>query len=175
MTGLLTMIMRRSRLKRHGSDIRTGLIPVSGLKSAGILIDTSDPSCTACAEDASKYFKSKSIDTAVYFLDLRKYRKKEIPPTDRPTTITRKDLNWFGKPDMVKISGLVDKDLLVSLTMSESYPAIFISKVSRAKFKIGISDYKGHPFDIMISGSGDGGQTIADKFKAIRDFLDKIQ
>ena len=80
-----------------------------------------------------------------------------------------------------------DVDLLVNLRDSGDFTGDFISKVSKAKFKIGVCPYPGNPFDLTVTGKEPAPETVPDgttppetrgntdeKIDAIYNFLKQI-
>ena len=99
--------------------------------------------------------------------------------TSIQTTIIKKELDWIGTPEISKVMGLMGEksDLLISLIDNGDFPIDFISKCTKARFKIGRHDYPGHAFDMIISGSQTADLRSDSRliFGAITEFLQKIQ
>ncbi len=81
-------------------------------------------------------------------------------------------------PQGGKVSGLLEEksDVFISL-IGNSCPAIdFLSKCTKARFKIGRHGYKGHAFD-MVMTQGDTQEQAGPReiFSAITEFIDKIR
>ena len=89
--------------------------------------------------------------------------EKEIPQKyflrKGVSVFSKKELNWYGKP----ISSVAEEfintnyDILIDLSMTESFPLRWISSLSKAKFKVGTLQYYGNPNDLVISISKEKG------------------
>ena len=65
---------------------------------------------------------------------------------------TRKQLNWYFKPETENVKAFINKpfDLLINLSLDEPYPILYILASSMAKFKAGLY-VKGQEYlDFMI-------------------------
>ena len=99
--------------------------------------------------------------------------------TSIQTTILKKELDWLDTPDLKKVAPLIGEqsDLFISMIDSSDYPVDFLSKCSRARFKVGRRGYEGHAYDMVVIGS-ETAELRSDSlkiFNAIKDFLDKIR
>jgi hypothetical protein len=65
---------------------------------------------------------------------------------------TRKQLNWFYKPETENVKTFIEKpfDLLLNLSLDEPYPILYILAFSKAKFKAGIFSEGQQFLDFMI-------------------------
>ncbi len=64
-----------------------------------------------------------------------------------------KDLNWYGKPSSSYINDFIktEFDILIDLTLNESFHSKYIGGMSRARFKVGKGgDYNTKNYDLMI-------------------------
>ena len=192
MAFFLTALIRRSRLKKYGSRVHTGFIPLKDLRSAMVVMDGTEPQCMQYGEKVEAFFKDNNIRTSFVYIDLRKISKGVEVFVRGEGVITRKDLSMAGIPKMKRTGKLFsgDVDLLVNLRDSGDFTGDFISKVSKAKFKIGVCPYPGNPFDLVITarsgaedeaGTGGGGSLpeaeesrTAEKIDAVCNFLMKI-
>ena len=82
-------------------------------------------------------------------------------------------------PDLGKIAPLMgaESDLFISMVDNSDFPIDFITRCTKARFKIGRHDYEGHPFDMVLTG----GETVDMRsearqiFAAITNFITKIR
>jgi hypothetical protein len=65
---------------------------------------------------------------------------------------TRKQLNWFFKPETENVKAFINKpfDLLINLSLDEPYPILYILASSVAKFKAGLFVEGQDYLDFMI-------------------------
>ncbi len=148
-------IFRKRRLKKDRSDIATGLIPLKEIHSAAVLLDAAETGWAACAEKIKQFCKDSGIVLTMLFTDLRKPGKGVIMESDREQTIRRRDINWFGRPDLKKAALLTGKpvDLFLCLADNDSYCIEYLAKSAKARFKIGRRPFDGDPFDLIVAES----------------------
>jgi hypothetical protein len=172
-------VFRKRKIKKFLSDVPTGLRPLREISTVNVIIDVEEPGFDVLKEDILAWGRANSLKVNIYFFDFRRLGKEELLLTSINTTILKKELDWMGTPEFSKVGSLMyePSDLLISLIDNGDYPIEFLSKCSKARFKIGRFGYAGHPFDMIISG----GQTVdlrSDSrliFKAMLECLQKIQ
>lgn len=178
MISLILDLLRRRILKKNASDIPTGLLPMSDIKSANFVIDVSETGFDLLKEDILAWGRSNDIKTNIYFFDFRKLGQDELLLTSIHTTIIRRELNWIGVPPKDKIAALTDEksDLFVSLISNGDFPIDYISRCTKARFKIGRTAYNGHPFDLTVSGNSaeDLRSDAREIFEAMTELISKI-
>ena len=172
-------IFRRKKLKKFASDVPTGFIPLSEILSVNVLVDVEEPGFDVLRQDILSWGRSINAKVNIYFFDFRKLGKDELLLTSIQTTILKKELDWVGTPDLKKIAPLVEEqsDLFISMIDSSDYPVDFLSKCTKARFKIGRRGYDGHAYDMVVIGS-ETAELRSDSqniFNAIKDFLNKIR
>ena len=172
-------IFRRHRLKKHASDIATGFLPMDKIRTANVVIDVAEQGYDLLKERVLAWGRESGIKVNIYFFDFRKLSKDELLLTSISTTIIRKELDWIGVPPAQKTEPLFSEpsDLFISLVANGDFPIDYLSKCTKARFKIGRFRYSGDVFDMVFSGAAaeelraDGTQI----FDMIADFLKKIQ
>ena len=172
-------IFRRKKLKKFASDVPTGFIPLSEISSVNVLVDVEEPGFDVLRQDILSWGRSINAKVNIYFFDFRKLGKDELLLTSIQTTILKKELDWVGTPDLKKIAPLVEEqsDLFISMIDSSDYSVDFLSKCTKARFKIGRRGYDGHAYDMVVIGS-ETAELSSDSqniFNAIKDFLNKIR
>ena len=169
-------IFRRKYLKKYSSDVDTGFVPISSVRSAVAFIDVEDTSFDKCKEDILAFFKEHGIKGEIFFFDFRKIDSQERLITSITNTILKKDLNWCDKPSDEKVALMLgsDPDLFLSLVNSTDFPIEFMAKCSRARFKIGRRQLPGNTFDLVISDPSDKVVSEAEIFTGVKLYLDKI-
>jgi hypothetical protein len=172
-------IFRRKKLKKYASDVPTGFIPLSEVSTVNVLVDVEEPGFDVLRQDILSWGRSINAKVNIYFFDFRKLGKDELLLTSIQTTILKKELDWLDTPDLKKVAPLIGEqsDLFISMIDSSDYPVDFLSKCSRARFKVGRRGYEGHAYDMVVIGS-ETAELRSDSlkiFNAIKDFLDKIR
>ena len=172
-------IFRRKKLKKFASDVPTGFIPLSEISSVNVLVDVEEPGFDVLRQDILSWGRSINAKVNIYFFDFRKLGKDELLLTSIQTTILKKELDWVGTPDLKKIAPLVEEqsDLFISMIANCDFPIEFVTRCTRARFKIGRYDYEGHPFNMILSGgeTTDLRSEARQIFAAITEFLTKIR
>ena len=171
-------IFRKRKIGKFVSDVPTGLLPLSEIKTVNVVLDVEEPGFDALREQILDWGRKSGVKLNIYFLDFRKLDKTELLITSIQTTIIKKELDWLGTPDLSKVIGLIGEksDLFISLIENGDFPIEFISKCAKARFKIGRCGFPGHVYDMVISGSqtADLRSDSAKIFGAIVEFLNKI-
>lgn len=171
-------IFRKRKVSKFVSDVPTGLMPLSEIKTVNVVLDVEEPGFDNLRAQILDWGRKTGVKLNIYFLDFRKLDKTELLITSIQTTIIKKELDWIGTPDISKVIGLIGEksDLFISLIENGDFPIEFISKCAKARFKIGRCGFPGHAYDMVISGSqtadlrSDSGKI----FNAIVEFLNKI-
>lgn len=179
MFGLIRSLVRKNRLKKYSSNIPTGFIPMSEVRTINVIIDVEEPGFDDLKEDILAWGRAVGIRPNIYFFDFRKLGKEELLLTSITSTIIRKELDWTGMPSFDKVAPLVNEksDLFISMIDNEDFPIDFLARCTKARFKIGRHAYEGHPFDMILSG-GETAELRSDArqiFKAITEFIIKIK
>ena len=179
MFGLIRNIVRRNRLKKYASEIETGLMPISEIRTVNVVVDVEEPGFDELKEDIMAWGRTAGVKLNLYFLDFRRLGKDELLLTSITNTLLKKELDWVGMPDLGKIAPLMGEpsDLFISMVDNGDFPIDFIARCTKARFKIGRRDYEGHPFNMVLTG----GETVDMRsearqiFAAITNFITKIR
>ncbi len=176
---LIRNFVRRKRLEKYASDIVTGFVPMSEIKSVNVVIDVEEPGFDELKEDILAWGRATGLKVSIYFLDFRRLGKDELLLTSITNTLLKKELDWVGMPDLGKIAPLIDEqsDLFISMVDNGDFPIDFITRCTKARFKIGRHDYEGHPFNMILSG-GETAELRSEAkqiFAAITEFITKIR
>ena len=170
-------IFRKRSLKKHASSVPTGILPLSQIKSYVAIIDVEDTSYDRCKTAIMNYFRSMDIRGAVFFQDFRKIGSEDRLTTSIQTTITKKDLDWIGRPSKYKQGVLEEQnpDVFISLIKDPEFAIEYMTKTSKARFKIGRKQMDGNLFDLVISDPAGKNISQLESWEAIRNYLGKIQ
>ena len=171
-------IFRKRKIGKFISDVPTGLLPMSEIKTVNVVVDVEEPGFDVLREQILDWGRKAGIKLSIYFFDFRKLDKTELLITSIQTTIIKKELDWIGTPDMSKVIGLLGEksDLFISMIENGDFPIEFISKCAKARFKIGRCGFPGHAYDMVISGSqtADLRSDSCRIFDGIVEYLNKI-
>ena len=170
-------IFRKRSLKKHASDVPTGILPLSQIKSYVAIIDVEDTSYDTCKSSILNYFRSMDIRGSVFFQDFRKIGSEDRLITSIQTTITKKDLDWLGRPNKYKLGVLEEQnpDLFISLIKDPEFAIEYMTKTSKAKFKIGRKQLPGDTFDMIFTDNPDKPSSQDEVFRKMEQILLKIQ
>lgn len=170
-------IFRKRSLRRHASAVQTGILPLTQIKSYVAIIDVEDPSFDTCKTNIMNYFRGMDINGAVFFQDFRKIGSEDRLITSIQTTITKKDLDWLGRPNKYKMGVLEERspDVFISLIKDPDFAIEYMARTSNARFKIGRKQLGGDLFDLVISDPAGKDLSQQDSFNAMKTYLGKIQ
>lgn len=170
---------RKRRIRKYASDVATGLIPMSEISVVNVVIDVEEPGFDELKEDILAWGRSIDAKVNLYFFDFRRLGKDELLLTSITNTLLKKELDWTGMPDINKIAPLMGEksDLFISMIDNGNFPIDFVTRCTKARFKIGRHAYDGHPFDMILSGgeTADLRSEARQIFNAITEFIKKIQ
>ncbi|MBR2065260.1 MAG: hypothetical protein IJ971_11255 [Bacteroidales bacterium] len=172
-------IFRKRKIRKHLSDVTTGLIPLDRIKTVNVVIDVEETGFDLLKEDILAWGRQNGMKVSIYFFDFRKLGKDELLLTSINTTILKKELDWLGTPDFSKIGSLIyePSDLLISMIDNGNFPIEFISKCAKAGFKVGRCGFEGHAYDMVIINkpAEDLKSDSRKVFSAITEILTKIR
>ena len=179
MFGLVKDFIRKKRIAKYLSDVPTGLLPMSEIRSAVVVIDVEEPGFDELKEDILAWGRATGVKVNLYFFDFRRLGKDELLLTSITNTLLRKELDWIGMPDPGKIAPLLEEqnDLFISMIDNSNFPIDFLTRCAKARFKVGRHDYDGHPFNMILTG-GETAELRSEArqiFAAITEFITKIR
>ena len=164
-------------MKRHASTVPTGILPLSQIKSYVAIIDVEDTSYDTCKTSIMNFFRSLDIRGSVFFQDFRKIGSEDRLITSIQTTITKKDLDWMGRPSKYKL-GVMEKedpDLFISLIKEPDFAIEYLTKTTKARFKIGRKQMDDNLFDLVISDPAGKNISQLESWGVIKNYLGKIR
>jgi hypothetical protein len=170
-------LMRRHCLKKNASDVPTGITPLRDIHSAVAFIDVEDTSFHDCKNRILQFYREHQMKGEIFFFDFRKLGEGERLITSITTTILKKDLNWFDKPDNEKVAIMLsgEPDLFISMIPGDSFPLEFMAKCCKARFKIGRKQLPGDTFDMIFTDNPDKPSSQDEVFRKMEQILLKIQ
>lgn len=178
MFDVILRFFRDRKIQKFLSDVPTGIRSLRNISSVNVIIDVEEPGFELLKEDILAWGRQKGLKINIYFLDFRKLGKEELLLTSITTTILRKELDWIGTPEFSKVGTLLyeHSDLFISLIDNGDFPIEFLSKCSKAKFKIGRYGFDGHVYDMVFTGNPteDLRSNARRIFAAMTGFIEKI-
>lgn len=170
---------RRRKIRKNVSPLTTAFLPIEDISSVNVILDVQEAGFDQAKEHMLGWGRKKGIGVNVYFFDFRKLKKGEQLLTSIDKTFLKKELSWIGTPSKVKSMPLLqeDSDLFISMIDDDQFPIDFLSKCTRARFKIGRHAYDGDAFDMIFHGGarnelrGDVSRIL----ESLTGFLDKIK
>lgn len=150
----LKYFFRRNALKKGASDVPTSLLKLSEVHTAVAFIDVEDTSWEEAKNGLMNFFRKNSIRGEIFFFDMRKLSEGERLITSITNTILKKDMGWYGKPSKEKLALMLPEeapDLFISLIGRDDFAVEYLAKCSRARFKIGRSQFSGNVFDLVVT------------------------
>ena len=178
MFDVILRFFRDRKIQKFLSDVPTGIRSLRTISSVNVIIDVEEPGFELLKEDILAWGRQKGLKINIYFLDFRKLGKEELLLTSITTTILRKELDWIGTPEFSKVGTLLyeHSDLFISLIDNGDFPIEFLSKCSKAKFKIGRYGFDGHVYDMVFTGNPteDLRSDARRIFAAMTGFIEKI-
>lgn len=178
MTVPLAYFFRKKGLKKYGSTIKTGMIPLTSVQDVTVLLDSADRHMESSVKLINDFFRNAGIKPDIIYIDTRnKKARKKGAATDPIMTFERKDLNWYGrlKTRFLKSFMEAHQDLYIDLTVRDDYPVVFMSKVIPAKFKVGCIQSRNTPFNLTVTSPDPSDIDSTTLFKGIMDLLVKIK
>ena len=177
MEGFLTDLFRKNALKKNESKVPTGILSLDDIKSYVAIIDVEDASFDSCKTAILNFFRSKNIKGSIFFQDFRKIGSEDRLITSIQTTITKKDVNWYGKPSKYKLDVMEElkADLFISMIKEPDFTMEYLARTSKARFKIGRKQLSGRIFDLVITDPEGKEISQLESFNAIKKYLLKIR
>ena len=170
-------IFRKRSLRKHSSTIPTEILPLGKIHSYVAIIDAEESTFDVCKTAIMNFFRAHDIKGCFFFQDFRKIGSEDRLITSIQTTITKKDLDWLGRPSRYKMNVLEEQapDLFISLIKNPDFSIEYMARTSKARFKIGRQQMSGNLFDLVISDPEGKEVSQLDSFSAIKSYLTKIQ
>lgn len=170
-------IFRKRSLRKYSSTVPTEILPLGKIHSYVAIIDVEESTFDACKTAIMNFFRTHDIKGCVFFQDFRKIGSEDRLITSIQTTITKKDLDWLGRPSRYKMNVLEEQapDLFISLIKNPDFSIEYMARTSKARFKIGRQQMSGNLFDLVISDPEGKEVSQLDSFSAIKSYLTKIQ
>lgn len=155
----LTYLMRKILLKRNQCKLQTEIRPLKDIRTATVLIDSSEPGYESVVGKVKSFFSSYNIDANVLAPQL-------------------KDMAWPGMiRRKVRYPGNRSRldGLFINMNPTHNFTSEYEARCSMALFKVGREQLDGDIYDLVVSNPKDGVPTQDEVFSAIQDLLTKIR
>ncbi len=163
---------RKRAIRSRKSDLPTSLMPESDIHSALVLLDLSEDGVLSCKERVQSFCDKRRIHVDFIFVDTGR-----ADTESDMACITKKDVNWYGRPSARKADTLcsLTTDLFLSLVNIREFAVDYIANCSRAGFKVGRSQVMYKPFDLVVEDAPGVPQTQIAAFEAIIRMISTIR
>lgn len=158
MIGPIKYISRVLALRKWKSSNSRAIVPLSKVKSAVVLVDSSAEDASSVSRSVKQFFDYKSIPVEL------------LCPV-------KEQLNYAGylRKKFRLFNGTRQEDLYISLvTDPEDFAARFEALCSPASFKVGCCQFEGESFDMLVSSPEGVEASQSARFSAIKEYLSKI-
>ncbi len=180
--GFITHLALKHQLKKHGFTGQRGFVPFGQIRRATVLFDVQDAEFDECQRVVGEYFKGKGIEMKPFFLDMGKHGKDDIIVTGVKTTILRRNLSLFGTLPEAMVQEVKDSpaDLCICLVHSDCTAVRCFLGIVSAPFCIGMKDYEGSPFNIVMTPPPPGENPQVNFhdsincFRSITNYLERV-
>jgi len=125
-------------------------------ETATILFDVLIPDSFSAIKDFTKYLAENSIKTKVIGFVTQKEVPQEMLLWANFDFITKKEINWYGKPGgPIAESFFVDEpDMLFVFSFGKNLSLDYLTQLSPAKFKVACFTDEKNDYDLMINPPG---------------------
>lgn len=99
------------------------------------------------------FLESKNIGAKVLIFYPEKVIPSEFLMRMNVDVFSGKETNFIGLPTSPLADSFIASnfDILIDLSTTEIVPLRWITSISQAKFKVGVINYPGNPFDLIVS------------------------
>ncbi len=124
--------------------------------NATIVFDALIPESFSVVKKFTKYLKEQGIKTKVIGFVAQKEVPQEMLLWANFDFITKKEINWYGKPSGTVAESYFESepDILFVFSFARNLSMDYISQLSMAKFKVGCFTEEKNDFDLMINPPG---------------------
>ena len=165
----LKTALRRRALKRHSSDVPTGMLPTERLHSAALFLPLEE--CTPALVDTIRsWFTARGVAVSIFALT----SEKKAAAPEGVYLLRPRDLDCLGRIRRGPVFK-VEEDFFVSLFEQDPFAVEYAARCSRAAFKAGRSQLDGDVYDLVTLTPDGESACAADAFALLSSLLDKIR
>ena len=172
---MLRGLLRKRCLRRDEVPVPGGLIPLVKASSMTLVLDVSVPDWEDCRADAEAFCRKHSLDLNILYIDLVHSPDKAV--SDASRTIFKKNINWYGKPSDRKASVSTGRyaGIFVCLCNSSNWCVEYLSRVTQAHFRIGMSRWKDYAYDFTVAPEDGNPFKLREVFSTIAGLLESVK
>lgn len=172
----LRSLFRKKALQKNRPDTKPGIIPLSKVRSAAVIVDATAIDCNPTISAVNSFFSQYGIRSKVYAFNFTDHQYLSSAREDA-VFLFRRNLNWYGAVRRKKRQELMDgnEELFINLLPENVFAAEFAARCSRAAFKIGRFQLKGELYDLVVTDSNGVRSNQEDVFKTIAGIISKVQ
>lgn len=143
--------------------------------SAVIIFDVQIAESFNAIKDFSKYLESRKIKTSVVGFSTDKEPPEKLLLWPNFNIITKKEVNWFGKPkgDIADSYFSKSPDILFVFNTRPLLPIDFMTSLSTARFKVGYFTEIENDLDLMINPVGHN-EDISYFIEQVKNYLQML-
>ena len=161
-------------LRNHKPSRVKTIVSLEQTRTMGIICQITDE--TSYKEIHTLFSKIQSHKRSVWLMGYVDERRVPYYCLDQLSAdyFSRKNLNWYGKPDFVQLKDFINKDfdMLIDFSRNDLSPLRYILSSAKAKLIIGSNEHAQDLYDIYIKDETDFDHL---KFlKIIHNYLHKL-
>lgn len=156
----LTYLVRRILIHRNQCKLQTEIRPLKDIRTATVLIDSSESEYLSVIRDVESFFKLHNIDANI----IAPQMKDIVWPG-----ILRRKVRYPGNRS--KLDGL-----FINLNATHNFLSEYEARCSLALFKVGREQLDSEVYDLIVSDNPNSGSpSQGEVFSVIKDLLTKIR
>lgn len=150
---------RRKALSKIETDRVVRFMPLSEVRSVGIIFDINEENIIDTVKKFSEFLDNRSIKFGALAINYTKSLFPEGFVDFRIKIINRTSFNRIGAPidDTVLEFANQNHDLYIDLSSHHNFTYDYISRLSNASFKVGRCGYENNPFDLVLANEPEAG------------------
>jgi hypothetical protein len=144
-------LLKRS-LKKHTPFREKKIVSLEQVRAMGIICQITDEDSYKKIYDLfSKLHSPKRTVWLLGYIDERNVPYFCLPQLSADY-FSKRNLNWYGKPDFIQLNDFINKDfdILIDFSRNELSPLQYILSASKAKLLIGANEHTQDLYDIFI-------------------------
>jgi len=174
MISLIKKHFLKRSLKKHKSFREKQMASLEQVRSMGILCQINDENSYKEIYDLfSKLQSPKRTLWLMAYIDERNVPYFCLPQLSADY-FSKKQLNWYGKPDFVQLHDFLNRDfdILIDFSRNNLPPLQYILATSKAKLLVGANGYAQHLYDIYFHDETESNHLQL--LKIIHNYLHKL-
>ena len=125
------------------------------VKSMGLVWDASRPEEFMLLSRFHQKMSEHNIEFRILGLFPGKVLPNQFTAVRYLTCLRKNEIDFFYRPDSKDATVFIEKqfDVLIDINFQKLFPLVYITTLSRARFKVGLADAEPEksPFDLMLS------------------------